>query len=140
MLVRGRVLRHFVELIKEAEERTIKDIKAERVQTEPQITDRFLARVEDIFKERGHTDGVALEVTTLRDKGLGASEKEFGADFCGVLNVDLPNFQLSKGFLSQAKMEGKGIDLQTGFPTLVTFPTGSRDLHAQVGKMLALTP
>jgi len=41
---------------------------------------------------------------TLTDRGRYAQESEFGADFLGTLDIDLDDYQTTKGFLAQAKM------------------------------------
>jgi hypothetical protein len=68
---------------------------------------------------------------TLTDRGPNAEERKFGADFMGVLTIDLPNFRISKGFLAQAK-----ILKYNGW-----LPRDERKrLHEQCRKMLKITP
>jgi hypothetical protein len=50
------------------------------------------------------TRGIRWDGKTLTDRGKGAQEAQYGADFVGVLNIDLPDFKMSKGFLAQAKL------------------------------------
>jgi hypothetical protein len=74
-----------------------------RVEQEPAFTDRMLGRIETAM-EGYVTKGVRWTAKTLTDRGRNSQEREFGADFAGVLNIDLEDFKVSKGFLAQAKM------------------------------------
>jgi len=144
MIVKG-IVRKFGELISEAEKRIIEGIKDGRIETETSITDRFLNEIERIFDEQSKKDvEVYFRARTLRDRGENAPEHEFGADFCGIVNINLRNFQQSKGFLSQAKREGYGISIQRGFfgATTVSFSKNCefQRLNRQVEKMLLITP
>ncbi|GAH32843.1 unnamed protein product, partial [marine sediment metagenome] len=99
--------------------------------------------IERIFDENREKYGTVFRARTLRDKGRNAPEKKYGADFCGVLDIDLKNFKQSKGFLSQAKREDKGIFIEKKeYPTVVSFSHDSRfkKLNKQVSKMLEITP
>ena len=86
-----------------AVDRTLEDLRSKRLEQEPAFTDRLLARLEDQF-DGTKIDGIAWRAKTFTDRGPGAQEKRFGADFCGVLNIKLANYHLTKGFLAQAKM------------------------------------
>lgn len=144
MIIRRGLVRHFGKLIGKAEENIIGKINDGRIETEPSITERFLQEVEDVFDKHGERDGIRFRAGTLRDRGANAPEKEFGADFCGVLHVDLPNFKQSKGFLAQAKSESRGISVYRGHFGVngVTFPTGREldRLRNQATRMLSITP
>jgi hypothetical protein len=48
--------------------------------------------------------GIRWSAKTLTDRGRGSQESQYGADFMGVLNIALPEFTVSKGFLAQAKL------------------------------------
>lgn len=74
-----------------------------RVEQEPAFTDRMLGRIETAM-EGYVTKGVRWTAKTLTDRGGSSQEREFGADFAGVLNIDLEDFKVSKGFLAQAKL------------------------------------
>lgn len=145
MIVVQGIVRHFGELISKAEEQAIEGIVESRTETEPSITDRFLARIEAVFEEHGEKNGLRLRARTLRDRGPGAPERRFGADFCAVLDIRLRGYQQSKGFLAQAKRESEssGIDIsryrgqiKVGFPDNQEF----RRLSKQTEKMLSVTP
>jgi hypothetical protein len=144
MIAKG-IVRDFGKLISEAERRIIEGIKDGRIETETSITDRFLNEIERTFDEyRERENDVRFRARTLRDRGRNAPEYEFGADFCGVLDIHFRFFRQSKGFLSQAKREGYGISIQRGFfgATTVGFSKNNefQRLNKQVEKMLSITP
>jgi len=134
------IVRQFGELVKRAEGRTIEGIQEGRIEEEDSVTDRFLNEMEHVFEEQGQRGGIQFRARKLQGRGKDSPEKLYGADLCGVLNIDVPNLQQSKGFLSQAKMEGRGISARVGFPTRVAFPSSDQHLSEQVGKMLDITP
>jgi hypothetical protein len=79
----------------------------------------------------GYTSkGVRWSAKTLTDHGPGAEEKRYGADFVGVLDVDLPDFKVNKGFLAQAKLVNSGRMSASEFRRLVS----------QCEQMLELSP
>lgn len=142
------IVKKFGELISEAESQVIQGISEGRIETEPSITDRFLDRIEQIVNEYPfdeQTDqGVVFKTRTLRDRGRNAPEAQFGADFCGVLNIQLEGFKVRKGFLSQAKREGHGISVHRGFYGLTTVKFRQNiefdRLCQQTNDMLSITP
>jgi hypothetical protein len=74
-----------------------------RIEQEPAFTDRMLGRIESAMD--GYVaKGIRWSAKTLTDRGRNSQESEFGADFAGVLNIDLPDFSIDKGFLAQAKI------------------------------------
>lgn len=143
MIVKG-IVKDFGKLIAEAERNIIEKIEDGRLETEPSITDRFLQEIERNFEEHGRGRGIRFRARTLRDRGRNAPEKEFGADFCGVLDVRLSEFKLSKGFLAQSKSDSRGININRGQPYFhgVTFLGGNEysNLRDQIDKMLTITP
>ena len=107
------MLRHYGKVrkvareISEAADGAFKAYVEGRVAEEPQITDRILGAIEErinnlaIESARGF---VSWKARTLRTgRGYAAEEKRHGADFMGVLDVDLPDYKIKKGFLVQAK-------------------------------------
>lgn len=48
--------------------------------------------------------GVLWTAKTLTDRGRGAQEAEFGADFLAVFQARLGDFNVAKGFLGQSKL------------------------------------
>ncbi|MFZ2448018.1 MAG: hypothetical protein WAW37_16800 [Syntrophobacteraceae bacterium] len=67
----------------------------------------------------------------LTDRGKGAQEREYGADFLGVLDINLSDFSVKKGFLSQAKI----IEPDRVFPR-----REYERMHQQCEEMLWITP
>lgn len=143
LIVKG-VVKRFGELISEAEKRIIEGIEEGRLETEPSITDRFLEAIESVFKSEGEHDGITFKARTLRDRGKGAPEKEFGADFCGVLDIKFDDFEQRKGFLSQSKSEGDWVSVRrTPYGvTAVSFDQNKEfeRLKGQTEDMLSITP
>lgn len=140
MVIKG-IVKHFGKLIRKAEKNIIEKIDDGRLETEPSITERFLQEIERVFEEYGEHNGIYFRARTLRDRGPNAPEKKFGADFCGILDVKLREFELSKGFLIQAKRESGEMCVNRGGTTRVTFRLPEHDrIRTQVGKMLAISP
>jgi hypothetical protein len=52
--------------------------------------------------------GISWRRKVLTAAGPGSQERRFGADFLGVLTIDLPDYRVQKGFLAQAKLVRKG--------------------------------
>jgi hypothetical protein len=52
--------------------------------------------------------GVTWTAKTLTDRGRYSQEHEHGADFAGVLSIELPGYSVKKGFLAQAKLVEPG--------------------------------
>jgi hypothetical protein len=137
------IVRRFGELVKKAEELTIDDIVQGKVPTEPSITDRYLANLQNVINEYGEDKGCRFDVATLRDKGPNAPEHEYGADFVSVLNIDIEGYNQKKGFLCQAKKEGDLVTVQNPFfRTTVTFSYNQEfeRLKGQTEDMLEVTP
>ena len=74
-----------------------------RVEQEPALTDRMLGRIEQIM-DGFESRGIRWTAKTLTDRGPGAQERLYGADFVGVLQVSLPSYAVKKGFLAEAKL------------------------------------
>ncbi len=71
------------------------------------MTDRMLGAIEHSLAGF-ETNGIRWTAKTLTDHGRGSQESRYGADFMGVLNIKLPEFEVSKGFLAQAKLVRNG--------------------------------
>ena len=103
-----RTVRRITDKITEAERIVTDDFKEGAIETEPSLTDRFLGAVKMSFGENGfRAEGYQINVRTLGDRGRNAPEHEFGADFVCILDINIPNYNLSKGFLAQAKIAVK---------------------------------
>lgn len=73
-----------------------------RIEQETDFTSRMLASIERSVNGQV-VKGIRWTSKVLTDKGPGAQEKQYGADFVGVLEIILPTFILRKGFLAQSK-------------------------------------
>lgn len=95
----------------EAANRTLEDLRSGKIEQEPPFTDRMIARIEESmngYKTDGivwgaETGGAVWDGKTLTDRGSGAQEKKYGADFMGVLRIAVKGFTVAKGLLAQAK-------------------------------------
>lgn len=145
MKVAPGVIVRFGELIAEAEETIMESITDGRIPDEPAITNRFIQALEMTVNQSGSIQGVQFRARTLTSLGPHAEEKEVGADFVGVLDIQLPGFTVSKGFLCQAKKAGKGMnvdyaprrrDAKVGFDRTNEL----QKLKVQINKMLNISP
>ena len=102
MLSYYRAVRKASKQIAQAVNHTVEAIRDGRVEQEPAMTDRLLGSIEESL-QGFTTNGIRWTAKTLTDRGRGAQETEFGADFLGALNIQLPDFKVNKGFLAQAK-------------------------------------
>lgn len=103
-MIRGLgIVRDAAAHVEDAVERVCETIREGRVEQEPHFTDRMLEAIEGVI--RGYrAKGVVWTAKTLTDRGRYAQEHRHGADFAGVLSIDLPEFNVKKGFLAQAKL------------------------------------
>jgi len=144
VIVKEGIVNHFGKLVSKAERLIIEGIEDGEIETEPSITDRFLGALKIIFDEHGQKGNFTFKARVLRPMGHNAPERRFGADFCGILEIQFEDFRQTKGFLSQAKREGRGISVQKGFGgmTIAGLPYGEERvmLNEHIGKMLSITP
>jgi hypothetical protein len=109
---------------------TVEALVEGRVEHEPAFTDRMLGRIEAAME--GYVrKGVRWSAKTLTDRGRSSQEREFGADFAGVLNIDLEDYKVNKGFLAQAK---------TIEPRVRVPPAEIQRMVVQCEQMLSHTP
>lgn len=143
-----RIINRIVSRISEAENVAIRNLSENAIETEPSLTDRFLGAIDYVFEANGfEVDGFNIKTRTLKDRGRNAAEHEFGSDFISVLNIGIPSYSLSKGFLAQAKLAGKEeikVIAKKPYPEIqVSFPTNkSRDnsrLITQCEQMLNIS-
>lgn len=129
MLKSRAAVRRSARIIADAVSATRESYVVGRTQQEPSITDRMLGRIEQSLN--GVTvKGVKWTAMTLTDRGAGIQEKKYGADFLGVLEMNLPEYKVTKGFLAQAKrIEPDGSMRSAEFDRMV----------AQCNKMLELS-
>ncbi|MEQ1795095.1 MAG: hypothetical protein ABL970_13005 [Nitrospira sp.] len=127
MITYYHAIRDVARHIADAIDYSVEALREGRVEQEPAMTDRMLGSIEQSLEEF-HTRGIRWSAKTLTDRGRGSQESRFGADFMGVLNIALPDFKVSKGFLAQAKLVRNGrVD-------------NLRDLKQQCERMLTLSP
>jgi len=110
--------------------RAVRALADGRVEQEPAFTDRMLGHIEEAMN--GYTTkGVRWTAKTLTDRGRNSQEGKFGADFAGVLDIDLEDFKVKKGFLAQ----GKRVEPHDPVPI-----SEIRRMVAQCDQMLQYTP
>jgi len=114
----------------DAAETALAGLREGRIQGEETFTDRMIGAIEERFRNL-RTKGVSWSALTLTAHQRGAQETEFGADFMGVLQIDLPDFSVRKGFLAQAKLMEPG---------QYVAPQDHDRLTKQCERMLAHTP
>lgn len=96
------IIRTAAKHLADAGNRAVRTLADGRVEQEPAFTDRMLGHIEEAMN--GYvTKGVRWTAKTLTDHGRNTQEREFGADFAGVLDIELEDFNVRKGFLAQSK-------------------------------------
>jgi hypothetical protein len=101
------------------------EFAAGRIEQEPDFTSQFAGEARGTLSG-AEINGFRWETKVLTDRGPGAQEKRYGADLLVVQHIDLPGYEVSKGFLAQAKLENRR--------------QSSAMLTEQAEKMLRLTP
>jgi hypothetical protein len=97
------IIRESARRVAHAADETVETLRDGRIEQEPAYTDRMLGRIEQAMNE-WRVKGVRWAAKTLTDRGPNAQEKQYGADFVGVLDISLPEYAVKKGFLAQAKI------------------------------------
>lgn len=89
----------------------IDDFKSGVIKNETTMTDRLFGSVAQSLNGRriGNLKWKAYSLTSGRGKA--GEETRHGADILGVLHIDLPDIQVKKGFLLQAKKAEPGTPL-----------------------------
>ncbi|MGM0686759.1 MAG: hypothetical protein ACQET3_07305 [Promethearchaeati archaeon] len=138
------IVRHFGEIVADAEQSILDSLTANLVSDEPSITNRFLQELQSSINRNDKIKGIQLLPYTLTSLGPNADESIVGADFLAVLNIDIPGISVSKGFLCQAKRSVRGfpITMKSRKNIAVGFTDPNQLLHLQqqVNKMLRFTP
>jgi hypothetical protein len=106
MLKDYAIIRQSAAHLAAAARRTTVDYERGRVGEEPDFTGRMLGRIAEAM-DGYELKGVRWDARILTSHGPGAQERRIGADFLGVLEVDLPGYRTTKGFLAQAKLLGR---------------------------------
>src|SRR5687767_4557019 len=107
MLFSYHAVRETAHRIAEAADHTVEALREGQVEQEPAMTDRMLGAIAESLRNFT-VNGIRWQSKTLTDHGPGTQESRFGADFMGVLNINLPEFSVSKGFLAQSKLLKRG--------------------------------
>jgi hypothetical protein len=123
------MIRSSVRRIAAAADSAVEDLRTDLVEQEHHLTDRLLGRISQAV-EGYRVKGVTWKAKTLTDKGPGAQEKQYGADFVGVLEIELPEYKVKKGFLAQSKLTSNGFMNRREFQRMVE----------QCRQMLELSP
>src|SRR5262245_6407010 len=112
-MLQYHTIREVANVIDDAINQTVRGLNAGRFSHEPAMTDRMLGSIEASLDGRT-IKGITWNAKTLTDRGRGSEESVYGADFMGVLDIDLPEYKVKKGFLAQAKLlrEGRPIDMK----------------------------
>ncbi len=105
------IVTKFGQSVAGAEQTIVQSISANRVPDEPSITNRFLQALESSINSIDPIRGIQFSATTLTSLGPNAQESVVGADFLGILNIQIPGMSVSKGFLCQAKRSGNGMHI-----------------------------
>lgn len=130
MLRSHAIIREAAQRISQSIEASVQALKEERVEQEPTFTDRMLGRIEQSM-EGFQSKGITWSAKTLTSLGPGSQESIYGADFLGVLSIDIPGYKVSKGFLAQAKLIEKSDNIS---------PKEYERMQDQCKKMLSLSP
>jgi len=127
MLWKRGIVRKSARRIADAVDHTVEAWREERMSEEPDFTNRMLGAIEQAM--HGFSlKGVSWSARTLTSHMRNAEERRYGADFMGVLSVNLPDYQVNKGFLAQAKRADR-LDARE-----------MRRLREQCERMLTLSP
>lgn len=109
--------------------RTIRDYNTRALPDEPSITAALVTRLQDTLNQL-QTPGIVWAARILSSHGPKTEEARYGADFLGVLNLQLPGYNVKKRFLAQAKRQEPGEQLSSA---------EWRRLVGQCEKMLGIT-
>src|SRR6266496_2468922 len=107
MLKHRRIIQDSARRIAAAANHTVDEYTLAHVEHEPEFTGEMLGRMKEAM--HGYiTKGVRWTAKVLTSQGPKAQESTFGADFMGVVEFDLPEYRVKKGFLVQAKRIERG--------------------------------
>jgi hypothetical protein len=107
MLKDWRIIQDSARRIADAANHTLDDYAVARVEQEPEFTGEMLGRMKEAM--HGYVArGVRWTAKILTSLSPNAQESKFGADFIGVVEFDLPEYRVTKGFLAQAKRIERG--------------------------------
>jgi len=127
MISKYGIVRPSARRVSEAVQSVVKDYARGGIQEEPDFTSRMLQAIQGAMNETT-LKGVLWQSVVTTSRGPNTQERAMGADFMGVLSIDLPDYKVRKGFLAQAK---RGDHLRGHEMTR---------LQEQCERMLSLTP
>jgi hypothetical protein len=103
MLRNRYILKAVADVVTKAAKQTIEDLRDCWIEQESPFTGELLANIQNQLD--GKTiKGIHWKAKTLTDRGRQSQESKLGADFLGVLTIDLLGFRVMKGFFAQAKL------------------------------------
>jgi len=131
MLKDRYILRSISALATQAAKQTLDDLHDGWVEQEAPFTERLIANLQNQLDGKT-VKGIRWKAKSLTDRGIRAQEATFGADFLGVLTLDLLEFRVTKGFFAQAKLIRRQGDMVRS--------SEFKRLKKQCEKMLNVTP
>lgn len=96
------IVRASARRVADAALRTVRSYALDEIEEEPDFTSDMLARMKESMNDFQFR-GVRWTAKTLTSHRVNSQETQFGADFIGVVKMDLPDYKVAKGFLAQAK-------------------------------------
>ena len=143
MIFSRRLINRIGALVEQAVERTRQRMLDRDVEDEPTLTGGYVENLRRIFEDTPRISNYDLQIRVFRGIGRDAPEHKFGADICVIFNVSEVDYELSKGFLMQAKWADR-YDITVGkyeyhrpsFSMNYEF----RRLQVQCNDMLRITP
>jgi len=144
MLFRKFIVSEFGRLIDDAQTATLKEMTSGESRDEPTITKGFLDAIKYRINGFHARDDVEFRAYVFQPQGYRSDEWVAGADFLGVLRVNLDEFIVTKGFLAQAKKESReiGVEIPVRGATKASFnyTEDFKGLQGQAKKMLSQSP
>jgi hypothetical protein len=136
-MVPDRVAEAVAGLLSKAAEHVAQKLADGDVADEPDFSGQFCGAATAMFDVSSDiVPGVRLSARQLTSRGKGSEEKRYGADIVVALNYELPDYQVSKGMLVQAKMGRDSVR-----PAARSWEADIDDrLETQCRNMLAHTP
>lgn len=103
----------------------VSQLTAGRIEQEPDFTSQFVGEIRGEIRRAG-ASGYSWDIKVLTDRGRGAQERTYGADLLVVQHFETDDYRVTKGFLAQAKLEGRA--------------ARRAEMVRQCERMLAITP
>ncbi len=106
MIWKYGIVKPSARLVSRAVQGIVDDFADGRIREEPDFTSRMLQTIQE--RLNGITvKGIVWQSVVTTSHGSHTEEKATGADFMGVLNINLSDYTVRKGFLAQAKRAGR---------------------------------